>query len=212
MALIKCPECGKEISDKAKACIHCGYPLEELKDKTEENLFSSPRKCLKCGKITANPKATVCQYCLEPLPDYNKDQNGTAMQAKRTCPRCKEVILNLNATRCPYCYAALDENGNVVNRTVRIKMPNNVVYGSASLLSSRKASVRDSYGRSLWDGMLGENASFSISRPTKITISLGGWANPVTGTVEPGKKYTLAQDYGVHLFATFILTEVDVIT
>ena len=24
MALIKCPECGKEISDKAAACIHCG--------------------------------------------------------------------------------------------------------------------------------------------------------------------------------------------
>ena len=28
MALIKCPECGKEISDKARACIHCGYPIE----------------------------------------------------------------------------------------------------------------------------------------------------------------------------------------
>ena len=27
MALIKCPECGKEISDKAPACIHCGFPL-----------------------------------------------------------------------------------------------------------------------------------------------------------------------------------------
>lgn len=26
MALIKCPECGKEISDKASACIHCGCP------------------------------------------------------------------------------------------------------------------------------------------------------------------------------------------
>lgn len=29
MALIKCPECGKEVSNKAKACIHCGYPLED---------------------------------------------------------------------------------------------------------------------------------------------------------------------------------------
>lgn len=28
MALIKCPECGKEISDKSKQCIHCGYPLD----------------------------------------------------------------------------------------------------------------------------------------------------------------------------------------
>ena len=28
MALIKCPECGKEISDKARMCIQCGYPLD----------------------------------------------------------------------------------------------------------------------------------------------------------------------------------------
>ena len=29
MALIHCPECGKEISDQAPACIHCGYPLAQ---------------------------------------------------------------------------------------------------------------------------------------------------------------------------------------
>lgn len=27
MALIKCPECGKEISDKSQVCINCGYPI-----------------------------------------------------------------------------------------------------------------------------------------------------------------------------------------
>ena len=27
MALIRCPECGQEVSDKAAKCIHCGYPL-----------------------------------------------------------------------------------------------------------------------------------------------------------------------------------------
>ena len=26
MALISCPECGKEVSDRAPACIHCSYP------------------------------------------------------------------------------------------------------------------------------------------------------------------------------------------
>lgn len=31
MALIVCPECGKEISDKSEACIHCGYPLINTK-------------------------------------------------------------------------------------------------------------------------------------------------------------------------------------
>jgi hypothetical protein len=27
MALIRCPECNKKISDKAEVCIDCGYPL-----------------------------------------------------------------------------------------------------------------------------------------------------------------------------------------
>lgn len=32
MALIVCPECGKEISDKVKACPHCGYPFQRESD------------------------------------------------------------------------------------------------------------------------------------------------------------------------------------
>ena len=35
MALIKCEECGKEISDKAKTCINCGYPVGEIKAREE---------------------------------------------------------------------------------------------------------------------------------------------------------------------------------
>ena len=27
MALIECPECGRQISDKAGACLGCGYPI-----------------------------------------------------------------------------------------------------------------------------------------------------------------------------------------
>ena len=27
MALIKCPDCGKEVSDKAPACPNCGRPI-----------------------------------------------------------------------------------------------------------------------------------------------------------------------------------------
>ncbi len=30
MALINCPECGKEISDKSEKCIHCGYPIRNI--------------------------------------------------------------------------------------------------------------------------------------------------------------------------------------
>lgn len=35
MSLIKCKECGKEISDKAENCPHCGYPINKnAKNKT----------------------------------------------------------------------------------------------------------------------------------------------------------------------------------
>ena len=129
MAMIKCPECGKEISDKAKSCINCGCPLSEV----------------------------------------------------------------------------------VTSGIVRIKMPNNIVEGVVGLFSSRKASVIGPDDKTLWDGKHGENASFIIDGPTKITIQLGGWANSVTGTVLPRRKYTLVQDMGMHMLATFRLTEVDII-
>ena len=39
MALIKCPECGREISDKSSYCIHCGYPLN-LHNSSSKNPLS----------------------------------------------------------------------------------------------------------------------------------------------------------------------------
>ena len=33
MSMIKCPECGKEISDSAKACPNCGHPMKQKKSK-----------------------------------------------------------------------------------------------------------------------------------------------------------------------------------
>lgn len=39
MALIKCPGCGKAISDKADNCPNCGYPVKE--DSEYSNLYTS---------------------------------------------------------------------------------------------------------------------------------------------------------------------------
>lgn len=35
MAMIRCPECGKEISDKAKVCPNCGAPAPSAVEKKE---------------------------------------------------------------------------------------------------------------------------------------------------------------------------------
>ena len=38
MALIICPECGKEISDKAEKCSGCGCPIKHKKSKSAKKL------------------------------------------------------------------------------------------------------------------------------------------------------------------------------
>ena len=40
MAIIKCPECGKEISDDATVCIHCGYPIQKQTENSTTKYYS----------------------------------------------------------------------------------------------------------------------------------------------------------------------------
>jgi hypothetical protein len=35
MALIQCPECDQQISDAAACCVHCGFPLAQVKKQDE---------------------------------------------------------------------------------------------------------------------------------------------------------------------------------
>lgn len=56
MALIKCPECGKEVSDKAAACIYCGYPLSpEGTDPATAQLTAIPPESGKTAKQKSKP-------------------------------------------------------------------------------------------------------------------------------------------------------------
>lgn len=68
MALIKCPGCSKDISDKAIACPSCGYEMEKADQK--ESI-----KCIECGTIlTKDTKA--CPNCGCPTKiNYSKDTN-----------------------------------------------------------------------------------------------------------------------------------------
>lgn len=61
MALIKCPECGKEISDKAEKCPHCGKILQTKQKniicpECKEILNENEKVCHKCGYPVLNKK------------------------------------------------------------------------------------------------------------------------------------------------------------
>lgn len=49
MALIKCPECELQVSDKAFSCPHCGYPFEPMIKKVKRNNAKSKRQRLPNG-------------------------------------------------------------------------------------------------------------------------------------------------------------------
>lgn len=42
MALIKCPECGKQVSDKAEFCPNCGYPISKKVNTTVRIKVNAP--------------------------------------------------------------------------------------------------------------------------------------------------------------------------
>lgn len=83
MALIKCPECDKEISDKSPACIHCGFPLGLLKKQTEPEVTKIKDDNIK--KITVNNNAATSpnSYSLE-LLDYGNKKTPVALALKNT--------------------------------------------------------------------------------------------------------------------------------
>ena len=55
MALIKCPECGREVSDKAATCPDCGFPIESLNPSGTVRIKVTPlKKAMLNGKQTAS--------------------------------------------------------------------------------------------------------------------------------------------------------------
>lgn len=53
MALIKCPECGGQVSDAAKACPHCGYQLTDPQPQVQQTREVMRRSELSDPKLVA---------------------------------------------------------------------------------------------------------------------------------------------------------------
>ena len=49
MALINCPECGKEVSDKAEVCMNCGLSIKQYMIEKEYNENTKLYYCPRCG-------------------------------------------------------------------------------------------------------------------------------------------------------------------
>lgn len=82
--LIKCPECGKEISDKSSICVGCGFPIRDYLDKIEKEekekeekeiqkkLVMEMHKCSKCGSQN-DIGVDYCKECGTRLTPYKNN-------------------------------------------------------------------------------------------------------------------------------------------
>ena len=72
MALVKCRECGDQVSDQAHSCPHCGVPDPGMDMETLYKEFRTTPKgdsisCRECGKDLAE-NTEACPHCGAPIP------------------------------------------------------------------------------------------------------------------------------------------------
>lgn len=110
MSLIKCIECGNDVSEYAEACPKCGCPISVIKNKIiekehEENNPISNERCPICKAglhhiITDNIKETcsVCGYVFN--EDYvKKHKDLLPKKILPTCPTCGSTNIEKSPQR-----------------------------------------------------------------------------------------------------------------
>ena len=118
MALVSCPECGKEISDAAQSCPHCGYELKKAPVTQVRRTPLSAGASHISGILGATGGMVMCLGGFLFLPlgilpiifggamiIFGIQQLGGVR--KGTCPYCGNAVsLSVNdfTCKCPHCH------------------------------------------------------------------------------------------------------------
>ena len=102
MALIKCTECGKEISDKTDKCPNCGCPNEQFNKPKELPPEERPEmfNCVDCGRPLP-VGINKCIYCnhvygkvtVEDI--LNEQYTGISGKKGIFCPKCGSAKIKI---------------------------------------------------------------------------------------------------------------------
>lgn len=96
MALIKCPKCGKEVSDKAISCPSCKINFKEYKEEQEKlrkveeqkrvEEEKNKRTCPECGEVI-DKDVSVCPKCAYPIKEED-EKKQSEKKYMRNCMIC----------------------------------------------------------------------------------------------------------------------------
>lgn len=79
MRLMKCGDCGKDVSTSAEKCPHCGRPHHRSCPSCGHHVLPTDPACTACGRLFHHAPAAV--HPGVPAIDPNK-----------ACPQCKDVL------------------------------------------------------------------------------------------------------------------------
>jgi RNA polymerase subunit RPABC4/transcription elongation factor Spt4 len=94
--LIKCPECKKEVSDKAQSCPNCGYPITEKPNSNEYIIDNVKYNIESVIKLKQNGRhvgaikelARICNIEVGEAKKIFDRINISVVRSEPKCPRC----------------------------------------------------------------------------------------------------------------------------
>lgn len=178
MALIKCPECGREISDKAAACIHCGFPLTEAK--VDKPL--SPHTLKKI--VVTNPDGYGLRILYQAIVNLVKNVKGISeKEAKGMVENGNPITIDhLDASTAQALYEKLLDAMEKVLDTTNIEIEL-VDTGESVIVPDRKKSLVPCCPK------CGSTSIATVNRGFSIVWGFLGSGNPVNVCQACGNKF-----------------------
>lgn len=134
MAMVKCPECGQEISGKARKCVHCGKMLIEDK--------SATKSCNDCGKENTID-ATECIHCGCPFEEEKYVDTPLKETEGKPKKNLKRIIIPIVAA------VVVIVTGLIVIYNVTVVKPKNTYNEAMALLEKGKYNDADKLLRAI---------------------------------------------------------------
>jgi hypothetical protein len=123
MALIECPECKREISDKADSCPHCGYPIDKKIKLNVSNAHVSLGSTKKIG-LNSNQENDIIRLLkegkkIEAIKVY-REFTGEGLKESKDAVEKLAIVNNIELPKETGCFIATACYGSPFARDVSI--------------------------------------------------------------------------------------------